>query len=340
MELRPLHKVGFALAFSAYLLSAQSAPKITTPKEALGFNLGDDYMVANYTQLEAYWKTLATESDRMKLVDIGLTSENRHQYMAIFSSPENMKKLDHYKEISQRLAHAEGLTDEQAHALAREGKAVVWIDGGLHASESVGSQQLMEWVYQLASRTDPETIRILNDDIVLCVQANPDGQELIANWYMRGTEKPDGPLVDPARRNMCNLPRLWAKYIGHDDNRDFYMSNMKETTNMNHVLFLEWFPEIMYNHHQTGPDGGVIFMPPFRDPFNYNVEPLVPLGIDMVGAAMHSRLVAEGKGGSAMRSGANYSTWWNGGLRTITYFHNMIGILTEIIGEPTPTTIP
>ena len=109
---------------------------------------------------------------------------------------------------------------------------------------------------------------------------------------------------------------------------------------MNRQLFIEWFPQIMYNHHQTGPAGAVIFMPPFRDPFNYNFDPLVPLGIEMVGTAMHSRLVAEGKGGSAMRSGANYSTWWNGGLRTITYFHNMIGILTEIIGNPTPMQHP
>ncbi len=195
-------------------------------------------------------------------------------------------------------------------------------------------------VYQMVSRTDPETMRFLNDTILLCVQANPDGQELIANWYMRGSEKMDAPLKEPQQRNMGNLPRLWAKYVGHDDNRDFYMSNMKETTNINRQLFLEWFPQIMYNHHQTGPAGAVIFMPPFRDPFNYNFDPLVPLGIEMVGTAMHSRLVAEGKGGSAMRSGANYSTWWNGGLRTITYFHNMIGILTEIIGGPTPIEIP
>ena len=145
---------------------------------------------------------------------------------------------------------------------------------------------------------------------------------------------------DPLKRSLNGLPRLYAKYVGHDDNRDFYMSNMKETTNMNHQLFLEWFPQIMYNHHQTGPAGAVIFMPPFRDPFNYNFDPLVPLGIELVGTAMHSRLVAEGKGGSAMRTGANYSTWWNGGLRTITYFHNMIGILTEIIGNPTPIDIP
>ncbi len=319
-------------ALSACLLPAQTAPKITTPKEALGFNLGDDYQVANYTQLEAYWKKLASESPRMKLESIGKTEEGRDQWMATITSPENMKKLARYKEIAGKLAHAEGVSEQEARALAKEGKAIVWIDGGLHATETVGSQQIMEWVYQMVSRSDEETMRFLNDVIVLCVQANPDGQELVANWYMR--EK------DPLKRSMNGLPRLYAKYVGHDDNRDFYMSNMKESTNMNHQLFVEWFPQIMYNHHQTGPAGAVVFIPPFRDPFNYNFDPLVPLGIEMVGTAMHSRLVAEGKGGSAMRTGANYSTWWNGGLRTVTYFHNMIGILTEIIGNPTPMTIP
>src|SRR5580658_11163008 len=118
-----------AAALSAVSVLAQTEPKITTPKDALGFNLGDDYMVANYTQLEAYWKKLASESDRMKLVSIGKTEEGRDQWMAIISSPDNIKNLDKYKQISARLAHAEGLTDDQAHALAAQGKAVVWIDG-------------------------------------------------------------------------------------------------------------------------------------------------------------------------------------------------------------------
>jgi len=326
-SIRPL----LLLFLAACTAAAQKTPKITTPKEALGFNIGDDYMMANYTQLEAYWKKLATESDRMKLVEIGKTAEGRPHYMAIISSSDNIKNLAKYKAIAQKLAHAEGVSEEQARQLAHDGKAVVWIDGGLHASETVGSQQLMETVYQLVSRTDAETMRLLNDDIVLCVQANPDGQEIVANWYMR--EK------DPLRRTMNNMPTLYNKYIGHDDNRDFYMSNMPESTNMNRQLSIEWFPLIVYNHHQTGPAGAVIFMPPFRDPFNYNLDPLVPLGIELVGTAMHSRLVAEGKGGSAMRSGSNYSTWWNGGLRTITYFHNQIGLLTEIIGSPTPMNI-
>jgi hypothetical protein len=332
MKSRPITAYFAATAISVCLLHAQPATKVTTPKEALGFNLGDDYMVANYTQLETYWKKLASESPRMKLESIGKTEEGRDQWMAIISSPENIKNLAKYKEIARKLALAEGLTAGEARALAKEGKAIVWIDGGLHATETVGSQQLMEWVYQMVSRDDEETLRFLNDVILLNVQANPDGQELVANWYMR--EK------DPLKRAMGGLPRLYAKYIGHDDNRDFYMSNMKETTNMNRQLFIEWFPQIMYNHHQTGPAGAVVFIPPFRDPFNYNFDPLVPLGIEMVGTAMHSRLVAEGKGGSAMRTGANYSTWWNGGLRTVTYFHNMIGILTEIIGNPTPAPVP
>ena len=282
--------------------------------------------------LKRHWKKLASESDRLKLIDIGLTAESRHQYMMVISAPENIRRLDRYKQISQQLAHAENLTDDQAHALAREGKAVVWIDGGLHANETVGSQQEMEWVYQMASRSDPETLRFLNDTIQLCVLANPDGQELVANWYMR--EK------DPEKRSTDFLPVLFQHYIGHDNNRDFYMSNMPETTNMNRQMFIEWFPEIVYNHHQTGPAGTVIFMPPFRDPFNYNFDPLIPLNVEAVGTAMHQRLVEEGKGGSVQRSGSNYSTWWNGGLRTEAYFHNMTGLLTEIIGNPTPMKIP
>ncbi len=118
------------------------------------------------------------------------------------------------------------------------------------------------------------------------------------------------------------------------------MSTQPESTNMNRAMYIEWFPQIMYNHHQTGPAGTVMFAPPFRDPFNYNFDPLIPAQLDLVAAAMHSRFAAEGKPGVTSRKGASYSTWWNGGLRTMAYFHNMIGLLTETIGNPTPTSIP
>ncbi len=185
-RLRPLAGLVLTLLLAvSMLLQARAAGHITTPKEQFGHHIGEDYFLANYKQLTEYWKKLDQESDRMTMVDIGETSEGRRQYMAIITSPENQKKLARYKEISQRLAHAEGLTDDQAHALAAEGKAVVWIDGGLHASEVLGAQQLMELVYELVSKDDPETKRFLNDIIILAVQANPDGQDLCADWYMR-----------------------------------------------------------------------------------------------------------------------------------------------------------
>src|SRR5205085_6493602 len=138
---------------------------------------------------------------------------------------------------ARRLSLAEGLTDEQARSLANEGKAVVWIDGGLHASETLGAQQLMETVYQLASRTDAETKRLLDDVIVLAVLANPDGQDLVADWYMRNPT--------PEKRTLVGLPRLYQKYIGHDDNRDFYASTQSETKAMNRIMYREWFPQIV-----------------------------------------------------------------------------------------------
>ncbi len=309
-----------------------TGPKVTSPKEQFGHDIGDDYYLVNYTQYVEYLKKMDQQSDRMTVVEIGKTEEGRPEYTAIITSPENHKRLTQLKEINRKLAMADGLTDDQAHQLAKDGKAVIWIDGGLHATEVLGAQQLIELIYRLNTKSDPETMRILNDDIILCTLVNPDGMELVSNWYMR--EK------DEKKRSTSGIPRLYQKYVGHDDNRDFYMMNMSESTNANKVMYREWYPVIMYNHHQTGPAGAVLFAPPFRDPFNYNFDALIPLGIDMVGSAIHTRLAEEHKPGAVMRSATNYSTWFNGGLRTTSYFHNQIGILTETIGNPTPEEIP
>ena len=326
--------LGLLLASVAALPEAQNrtAPRLTSPKEQFGRAIGDDYFLANYTQYVEYLRRLDKESDRIAVTAIGRTAEGRTQYMAIVTSPENHRNLAKYRDINRRLALAEGLTDDQARQLARTGKVVVWIDGGLHATEVLGAQQLIEMIYRLGSRVDPETMRILNDGIVLLTNVNPDGTELVADWYMREP--------DERRRSTGDLPRLYQKYIGHDNNRDFYMMNQPESENANRIMYREWFPAIMYNHHQTGPAGAVLFAPPFRDPFNYHFDPLIPLGIDLVGAAIHTRLAVEGKPGAVMRSAAPYSTWFNGGIRTTSYFHNQIGILTEMIGSPSPVQIP
>ena len=332
-----------ALLLTSVSLSAQPArratppqaparPPVTSPLQEFGHEIGADYVLPNYTRLHRYWQKLARESNRMELDTIGTTAEGRPQIMAIVSSPANLARVDRYRTIARRLAQASGVDSAQAMALARDGKAIIWIDGGLHATEVLGAQQLTQTLYEMVSRTDEETMRILRDVVILFVHANPDGMELVSDWYMREPE--------PTKRSTAGVPRLYQKYIGHDNNRDFYMSTQPETENMNRAMYREWFPQIMYNHHQTGPAGTVLFAPPFRDPFNYNYDPLIPLWIDLVGANMHARFVLEGKPGSTMRSGANYSTWWNGGLRTTAYFHNIIGLLTETIGNPTPIQIP
>ena len=334
-------KVGSASAVIAIVVSIavavpsaqrSTSPKLTSPKEQFGRDIGDDYFLVNYTHYVEYLRKLDQQSDRMTVIEIGKTEEGRPELTAIITSPENHRRLAQIKENNRRLALADGINDEQARALARDGKTVVWIDGGLHATEVLGAQQLIETIYRLNSRTDAETMRLLNDDVVLCTLVNPDGMELVSDWYMRD--------ADEKSRSTNYIPRLYQKYIGHDDNRDFYMMNMSESTNANKVMYREWYPAIMYNHHQTGPAGAVLFAPPFRDPFNYNFDPLVVLGVDTVGSAIHTRLAAEGKPGAVMRSGAPYSTWFNGGIRTTSYFHNQIGILTETIGNPTPVQIP
>jgi hypothetical protein len=324
-----------ALLSASALPHAQSAPArqpaaslsaVTTPMQEWGHNLGDDYFLVNYQQLMTYWRKLAAQSPRLRLEEIGKTSEGRPMLMGIITSPANHQRIARYKDISRRLANAEGLTDAQARALAAEGKAVVWIDGGLHANETLGAQQLVEHVFRMTSQTDAETMRFLDDVIQLIVLVNPDGMDLVSDWYMK-------------HGNM-NIPVMYNKYAGHDDNRDFFMSALEESTNINRVMYRDWIPQIMYNHHQTGPAGTVMFAPPFRDPYNHFQHPYAIAGIDVVGAMMMERFLTEGKAGVTQRRGAPYSTWFNGGIRTTAHFHNIIGILTETIGNPAPTSIP
>ena len=321
-----------APSFAAGQATRAATPRVTTPREAFGHDFGADYFLASYRQIASYWQKLDGESDRMTVREIGRTAEGRPHYMAIVTSPENHRRLEHYRQISRRLALAEGLTDESARTMAAEGKAIVWIDGGLHATETLGAQQLGEMVYQMVSRTDPETMRILDEVIILFVHANPDGNDLVADWYMR--------RPDTLQRSTAGLPRLYQKYIGHDNNRDFFASTQAETENMNRVLYHEWSPQILYNHHQSGPAGTVFWSPPLRDPYNYNLDPLILLGFQSLGAAMHTRMAAEGKPGATMRSGGPYDGWWNGGIRNTAAFHNTIALLTEMIGSPTPMQIP
>ena len=325
-----MRKLLFIIVLVVSVINLTLAQTVPTPKSHFGFDIGDEYMLANFSQAEAYFKKVDEASDRVKLVEIGKTEFGRSQPMMIITAPKNFSQLDRYKEISQKLGRAE-ISESEAKALVKEGKPIVWIDGGLHANEVVGAQQVIETLYQLASRNDEETLKILDEVIILLVHVNPDGMEIMSDWYMSNPDK--------TKRNQ-NIPVLYQKYVGHDNNRDFYMNNMSESSNISLQQYVEWLPQIVYNHHQAGPAGTVVAGPPYRDPFNHVFDPLIITSLDAVGAAMINRLHVEDKPGYTRLDGSVFSTWWNGGLRTTPYYHNMIGILTEIVGSPSPYSIP
>ena len=323
-----LLRVGSRLLLTATLAVTGAAlpsaqPTIPPPHSVIGWEPCADYTLATYEQIEEYFRRLAAAAPgRMKLVEMGRTTEGRIQVMGIISSEQNIRQLDRYKQISRTLALARDgdrrLSDEEARALAREGKAVVWIDFGLHSTEVAHGQTAPLMLFK-AVTDESDEMRMIRDQVIFLLVANmnPDGTTMVANWYREQLGKPweDRP------------PELWHKYVGHDDNRDWFMMNQPETRNSARQLYTEWFPQIVYNQHQTGPFPSRIFVPPFDDPMNPNIPPLVMRGVNLVGDAMTRRLDREGKRGAISRVG--FDTWWNGGMRTAPYFHNMIGILTE-----------
>jgi hypothetical protein len=310
--------VAIALAPAGASGPAAQSP-VPTPESVIGFAPCSDYKLAAYEPIADYFRKLDAATDRMQVVDIGKTAEGRTQIMAIISSEANMKQLGRWKEIAGRLAMARGLTDEQARALATEGKAVVWVDFGLHSTEVAHGQTAPLMAYKAVTENTPE-MTFIRDNVVfiLVPNMNPDGTTLVANWYMKHVGTPF---------ERSSPPELYQKYVGHDNNRDWFMFNQPESRNIARQLYVEWFPQIVYNQHQTAPFPARIFVPPFEDPMNPNIPPLVMRGINTVGDAMTRRLDQEGKRGAISR--LSFDTWWNGGMRTAPYYHNMVGILTE-----------
>src|SRR6266850_8073209 len=321
---RTFNQLATAVPFVAALVALLSAqPGVPTPQSVIGWEPCADYKLATYEQIEDYFRKLAAAApNRMKLVEMGKTAEGRTQVLAIISSEDNIRQLGRYKDIARKLALGKDgdrpLTDEQARALAHDGKAVVWIDFGLHSTEVAHGQTAPLMAFKAAT-DESEEMRVIRDQVIFLLVANmnPDGATMVASWYREHLGKPwEG-----------RPPELWHKYVGHDDNRDWYMLTQLETRNSAKQLYTEWFPQIVYNQHQTGPFPSRIFVPPFDDPMNPNIPPLVMRGVNLVGDVMTRRLDREGKRGAISRIG--FDTWWNGGMRTAPYFHNMVGILTE-----------
>ena len=300
---------------------------VPTPKEHLGHEPGADYKLADYAQITGYFQKLAKSSDRIRLVEFGTSSLGKAMYVAFISSAENLKKLDQYRTISRRLALGEAQPAEAAR-LAKEGKAIVWIDSGLHATEVAPVQHSPELAYRLLTDDGEEVTAIRRSVILMQIPViNPDGLDMVAHWYRRNVGTP---------YEMAPLPMLYQKYAGHDNNRDYYMLNLSETRAVTRLLFREWFPQIVYNQHQTGPFPSRIFVPPYAEPLNPNIAAPVMEGIHLIGSAIKERFARENKPGVLSYHG--YDAWWNGGLRSVPAFHNMHGILTEtaLYGYATP----
>ncbi len=320
MSLREPLRSAFGLVLATIVFSFPVQAQIPSPESVLGAKIGDDFYLATYDESLAYFQQLAAASDRVELVRIGKTSFGLDWYLAIISSPENLANLDAIRAVAQRLAHPEGLSEDEARRLARESKAVVHIDGGLHATEVAHAQHTIQLAYDLAVEDDNEEILAILDEVVLLLwpSMNPDGQNLTVEWYRSnlGTPYEVAPMV-----------RLYQKYVGHDNNRDGYMINTLESRVVTRVV-REWEPQILYNHHQTSPFPTRIWIPPFAEPISEFVHPLMWRTVNLIGMAMAQALEERGQEG-AMHMGTGFDNWYPGFMDHANNFHNVAAFLTE-----------
>ncbi|HDP97616.1 MAG TPA: hypothetical protein ENN22_00325, partial [bacterium] len=291
---------------------------IPPPETFLGFKIGDDYQLADYKQAIAYFRELEASSERIKLFSIGKTSFDQDMKYAVISSAENIKNLENYKTFARQLALAQGLTDESAADLAAKAKAIVYIDGGLHASECAPAQHNIQLAYELVVTEDPHWLKVLDDVILVLVFANPDGMNILADWYRQNIGTP---------YEVSSLPWLYHKYVGHDNNRDSYMLTMNETKALNKITNQIWYPQIVYNHHQTAPFPARIWTPPNAEPTNPNVHPLLVRWQNLIGSAMGMAFDQQGKQGAISR--IVFDSWYPGYVTQVCDAHNVISILTE-----------
>ena len=320
MPTTPILRAIVCALLAAATASAQGgAVQLPTPESVLGHAVGADYKLANYTESIRYFERLDAASDRMQLVKVGQTSTGRDWTLAVISSPANLANLERLRAIAQRLAHPAGLTDSEARALAREGKPFVDISGGLHASEVAGAQHTIQLAYDLVSRNDERTRAILDNTVILLWPSiNPDGQEIVANWYRENVGSP---------YEVSPLHELYQKYIGHDNNRDGYMLNVVESRVVTKV-WREWEPQIIYVHHQTAPFPTRIWLPPFAEPIGLRVNPLMSREVNTIGMLIAQQLETEGKPG-ATHMGTGFDAWYPGYIDYLPMFQNIAAFWTE-----------
>lgn len=296
-------------------VAAQQA--VPHPDQYFGFKIGADGELARYPKILEYFQLIAKQTDRVKYEELGKTTMGNSYPLLRISSPQNLAKFDRLVEINRRLADPRGLSDTQARALAAEGKPFYFLYATIHSTEVSNGQAIINIVHRLATENSVQIREILDNSVVLMVPSqNPDGQHLVIDhWYKtKGT---------PFNRVY---PDLYHKYVGHDDNRDWFMFTQKETRMNIEAVQNKYKPIISHDMHQQGPQGSRIFVPPFTDPFDVNIHPLLALGQATVGQAMASALIGEGKEGVAWTE--SYDMWTP--ARQYMVYHGQPRILTEI----------
>ncbi|MCC7418142.1 MAG: hypothetical protein IT176_13470 [Acidobacteria bacterium] len=315
---------GFARTLLALSLAAPSLlgaqQPVPTPESALGFSPGADYKLFTYDQAIGYFKTLASSNARVKLVEAGRTSQGRVMYFALISAPENLAQIDRYRSIALRLAHPADMSEDEARRLAREGRAIVHLDGGLHSTEVAGGQQTPLLAYDLLRRADEPEVKAILDNVIVMLwpTINPDGQQMVAEWYMSNVGTP---------YELSPLPRLYQEYVGHDNNRDAYMLNMIESRVVEHA-WRQWEPNVVYTQHQSGPFPTRIWLPPFSEPVGLEAPALAAREVNMMGMAIAKRLEENGLRG-ATHMGSAFDAWYPGYVDYAPIFKNVPAFWTE-----------
>lgn len=305
----------------AHLAQAQNQTNnVPAPKSILGFEPTIDKTVADYGQIADYFQKLDRASDRVKVETLGATTLGKPFLVAFISSEDNIRNLERYKAINQKISDPRDVkSDQEREQLIATGKTIVAISCSIHSTEIVASQASINFAYKLATASDAETTEILDNTILLLIpSANPDGVSIVADWYRKTIGTPyEGSAP----------PELYHHYAGHDNNRDWFMLNLKETRLVTDLFWRQWFPQIVYDVHQMGQNGARFIIPPFFDPSNPNIPPLVLRETGLVGYKMAADLEANNIKGVA--TNAYFDTWWHGGFRSTPYYHNSIGILSE-----------
>lgn len=308
-----------ALSVLAARAPAQAAAKVPAPEDVIGFKPGADGMLAGYGKILEYFTKLADASDRVDLRLVGKTTEGRDMALALISSPENLRRIDVIREDNLRLADPRKIGAGETDALVARGKVIVLVNESIHSNEVGPAQAGMTTAHWLATTNDPEWRKVLNDVVILLNPChNPDGYDAVTGWWNRFKD-------DPKTRG-APLPVLYHKYVGHDNNRDWFMLTQAESRVTVQEMHLEWRPQIVVDQHQMGAAGPRMFIPPYQEPWEPNVHPLLRKQLEGLGRSVMAAMTAQGLKGVVCNR--MFDAW--SPSRAYMHYHGGVRVLTEV----------